>query len=59
MSHVERWPERHPLCTCPAGLQGVDRSACAGGSIAHPVLTSEDFQAAMEIMKGGRDACKR
>lgn len=48
MSHVERSPRRHPWCTCPeltwANFDRFDRSACAGGTMAHPVVSVEEFQ---------------
>ena len=42
MSYTERFPRRHPLCTCPdwapdfKGTPPPDRAACTGGRIAHP-----------------------
>lgn len=46
MPHTDRFPRRHPLCTCPeltfANLDAVDRSACQGGATAHPVLDTVD-----------------
>ena len=44
MSHVDRFPAPHPLCTCPddgpsfATLDRPepDRSQCRGGMVAHP-----------------------
>lgn len=51
MAHVDRFlPGRHPLCACPQDVHSLwtgtpppDRSACAGGTIAHPVLSSQDI----------------
>jgi hypothetical protein len=40
MTHIDRWPARHPLCTCPeiniADLSPIDRPQCRGGTITHP-----------------------
>lgn len=42
MAHTERFPRRHPLCTCPEiTFASLDKprppvSECAGGTIAHP-----------------------
>lgn len=47
--------DRHPLCTCPeVTFRGPapDRSACAGGTVAHPVLTDNDMR---EIMREFRE----
>jgi hypothetical protein len=38
--------QQHPLCTCPPLTfdgPALDRSKCAGGTIAHPVLTVDDL----------------
>lgn len=51
---VDRFPRRHPLCTCPpvtfANLD-VNRTQCAGGSIAHPVVTAGDMRALLANFK--------
>lgn len=52
MSHTERFPRRHPLCTCPEWVPSFqldrpepDRSQCRGGTIAHPLpLTGDQMQ---------------
>lgn len=41
---VARFPAKHPLCTCPDvtwSNLNVDRSQCAGGRVAHPVLDTD------------------
>lgn len=41
MAHAERAATQHPMCTCPPitfGGPAPDRSACTGGSFAHPVI---------------------
>lgn len=49
MAHDERWPERHPLCTCPeqpgwpGGIRRQDD--CPGGTIAHPLLGPDEIRA--------------
>ncbi len=55
MSHETRWPSRHPLCTCPeltfANLATFDRTRCAGGATAHPVLTGEEGEQLVAALK--------
>lgn len=40
--------QRHPLCTCPeltfANLATLDRSQCAGRTIAHPLLDTDQIR---------------
>jgi hypothetical protein len=52
---VERFPRKHPLCTCPdltwANYATFDRSQCAGGATAHPVLTADDLQHLADMLK--------
>lgn len=52
---VARFPSKHPRCTCPdltfANLATLDRSQCAGGDRAHPVLTAEDLQRLIDTFK--------
>jgi hypothetical protein len=46
---------RHPLCTCaPVTFDGPapDRSKCAGGTIAHPVLTVDDLAKLIKRVHG-------
>lgn len=56
MSHTERFPRRHPLCTCPEhpfliGVLAIDRATCAGGSIAHPVLDRDAIDRFLDRLK--------
>jgi len=51
MAHAERWPGRHPLCTCPPVTfamidrgEPLHRGQYKGGTIAHPVITAEDIK---------------
>lgn len=50
MSESERFPRRHPLCTCPEATfdAAPGRSQCKGGTIAHPVLTGDDIRELIE-----------
>jgi hypothetical protein len=52
---VERFPSKHPLCTCPdltfANFAHLDRSQCAGGATAHPVLTADDMRHIADTFK--------
>jgi hypothetical protein len=45
---IERFPRRHPQCTCPEltydNFDTVDRSKCEGGEVAHPVVTLSMFK---------------
>lgn len=49
MAHAERFPARHPLCTCPeltfANMNDAppDRTLCAGGAIAHRVISGDEM----------------
>jgi len=47
MAEPVRLPGRHPLCTCPEitwSGPAPDRSQCAGGTTAHPVMTADDIK---------------
>lgn len=48
MIGLDRFNQPHPLCTCPPltfSGPAPDRSKCAGGAIAHPVLGRDDLAA--------------
>lgn len=53
----DRWPRRHPLCTCPEwapdfkGTPPPDRRECQGGTIAHPVIGIEEINRIIEQKK--------
>lgn len=61
---AERFPRRHPLCTCPDGGMGAtfrldrpppDRSQCGGGTIAHPPpLTVEQMNELISAWRATR-----
>lgn len=52
---VERFPRKHPRCTCPdltwANFATLDRSQCAGCATAHPVLTADDMRHLIDTFK--------
>lgn len=52
---TDRWPARHPLCTCPeltwANFATFDRPQCMGGTTTHPVVGSEDLQRLIDTFK--------
>lgn len=62
MAHHERFPGRHPLCTCERPFPTFDSSApgavvsasnpadCRGGHIAHPVLDAAELAAILARM---------
>lgn len=61
MTTEERFPGRHPFCTCPDGTfdSWPDRQACRGRAAArgiaidpHPVLEIEDIRAMRSIVAG-------
>jgi hypothetical protein len=63
MAHYEKFnTRRHPLCTCPEwepnfeGIPQPDRSKCAGGDVAHPVL---DADAIEQVLGPAREALQR
>lgn len=57
-SRTPRWKSRHPLCTCPdwtpdfRGTPAPDRTACEGGTIAHPVFDARDLEAMIVLLRG-------
>lgn len=63
MAHAERFPRRHPLCTCPEwtfamydGRQAPpDQAACRGGTVAHPPpLDAGQLRQLLDVMLGRR-----
>lgn len=57
LTEYHRSPDPHPLCTCPpitfAG-PNPDRSKCAGGETAHPVLSRGDLDQLLEAFHRDR-----
>jgi hypothetical protein len=56
---VDRWPSKHPLCTCPdltfavydGRMPPPDRSHCAGGTTAHPILTADELERLIDTFR--------
>ncbi len=53
MTHLDRFPARHPLCTCPELTfknMGADWAAIrAQCRYDHPVMSAEDIRTAVDI----------
>jgi hypothetical protein len=55
VSKTERYPGRHPLCTCPEGegpagftVVLAHPQTCRGGRIAHQVLSGADLRVILD-----------